>query len=230
MSKDSETSHLSSRPDLLNIDREYADNLKILLDNGPSKGLVQLRLASIYNNGKNDSSGSVNGISFSSVDSLRKSPSSSADDVPFSQCNHGLNSITEEIVSSDCKIDVTSSAPYNQDSIRTFHTTLFLGNDSKSSNAADLGKAVKVPTPVARSKSFGRKNMSARIQSLLENFESSTCNSESPSPLPETPRNIEKRPAKQLSSEAPMSENKVLFPDLVNSCLTCYVSAFSNLM
>ncbi|KAL5970521.1 LIM domain and actin-binding protein 1 [Taenia solium] len=223
MNENSETSHLSSRPDLLNIDREFADNLKILLDNSPSKGLVRLGVASIYDNGKNDSGGSINGISSSSTDLLQKSlPLSVVEvttpgDVPVSQSNHGTKSIAERVVSSDRKVDVISGAIYGQDSVRTFHTTFFLGNNGKSSNAADLGKAVKVSAPVARSKSFGRKNMSARIQSLLENFESSDCSFDSPPSLPETPRNIEKRPAKQFSAEASMSENK----SSAEACFAC---------
>ncbi|KAL5109949.1 hypothetical protein TcWFU_002435 [Taenia crassiceps] len=190
MSKNSETLHLSSRPDLLNIDREYADNLKILLDNSPSKGLVQLKVASICNNEKNESSSSINGLTSSPADSLQKSlpplavEATTSDDMPVSQRNNGLKSISEEIVSSNREVDVTN---------------------------------VKVSTPVARSKSFGRKNMSARIQSLLENFESSDYNINSSSSLPETPRNIEKRPAKQLSSEASMSENK----SSAEACFAC---------
>ncbi|VDK35823.1 unnamed protein product [Taenia asiatica] len=236
MNENSETSHLSSRPDLLNIDREFADNLKILLDSSPSKGLVQLGVASVYNNGKNDSSGGINGISSSSTDLLQKSPplsvveATTPGDVPVSQSNHGPKSIAEGVVSSDRKVDIINGAICGQDSVRTFHTTFFLGNNGKSSNAADLGKAVKASAPVARSKSFGRKNMSARIQSLLENFESSDCSFDSPSSLPETSRNIEKRPAKQFSTEASMSENKVLFSNLVNSYLKRHVLAFPNLM
>ncbi|EUB64449.1 hypothetical protein EGR_00993 [Echinococcus granulosus] len=214
MNENSGTAHLSSHPDLLNIDREYADNLKILLDNSPSKGLEQLKVASICNDEKNDLVSKSNGITPSSTILPKKGPpllvleTTASEDVTVPERDCGLKSIPEEAVSSYYKDDITNGVSFDQDSVRTFHTTIFLGNNAKPSNSTDLGKAVKVSTPVARSKSFGRKNMSARIQSLLEHFESSDRNFDSSSSLPEIPRNIEKRPAKQPSPEASMSENK----------------------
>ncbi|VDM34958.1 unnamed protein product [Hydatigera taeniaeformis] len=222
MSKNPETSHLSSRPDLLNIDREYADNLKILLDNSPGKGIVQSRVALISNNDKRDSIGERNDIVSPSMDSSRKGLSltvfqnTASDGVSVPQRNHGLKSIPEEILSPDRKIDASNDAHFGQDSVRTFHTTFFLGTSDKPPNVVDLSKPVKISAPVMRSKSFGRKNMSARIQSLLENFESSECSFDSSS-LPATPRSIEKRPAKQFSPEVSMSENK----SSAEACFAC---------
>ncbi|CDS42206.1 flavoprotein oxidoreductase [Echinococcus multilocularis] len=224
MNENSGTAHLSSRPDLLNIDREYADNLKILLDNNPSKGLEQLKVASVCNDEKNDLiSKRSNGITPSSTILSKKGPSllvmetTTSEEVTVPERDRGLKSIPEEAVSSYYKDNITNGVSFDQDSVRTFHTTLFLGNNAKPPNSTDLGKAVKVSTPAARSKSFGRKNMSARIQSLLEHFESSDRNFNYSSSLPEIPRNIEKRPAKQPSPEASMSENK----SSAEACFAC---------
>ena len=181
---------LSSRPDLLDIDSEFAVNLKVLLD---GSGLKNDRGSDIDSTASSSTASSRENFA---IPPLRSIPSDAAAAFRHS---HELKSVPEE----NCySIDTIFTNPVNQNR-RTFHTTFFQGSNGKAQGSVDLGGPMVVPTP---SKPTVKRNMSARIQSLLENFESSTSSS-----IPEIPRGIEKRPAK-YSPEVSMPENKVLFP------------------
>ena len=203
--------YLSSHPDLLDIDSEFVVNLKFLLDGGQSDGLAQQRASIVSGVQKNDRGSDIDSLTSPSVSSIENVPMPSSTSVPSDvlapRRGQLLKTVPEGDIFSELPLDTVFNTTTDQSKRRAFHTTIFQGNDGKVSDSVDLGIRVNLPM---RSKSMGKRNMSARIQSLLENFESPSSKFEpNLSSIPETGRGIDKRPVK-FSPEASVSGNKVL--------------------
>lgn len=168
-------SPFKEHPDLLNIDAEYAVNLKILLESGPFKGFVKSK-ASVINSGRKiDCSSDIDSIS---------SPSpmnSSKENIPVPHYESilidksapaiDLKAIPKEISILDSTFDHHNAISFEQDRARVYHTNFFEVKKGLH-DVVDVSKTLPVSNQVSRSKSLGKRNLSARIQSLLENFES----------------------------------------------------------
>lgn len=209
-------SPFKENPHLLNIDAEYAVNLKILLESSPVKGYV-LSKAALINSGKQfdcssdiDSSppSSPNHFANENITILQHDSNSCEKSPPVND----LKAIPEEISVSDSTFDHGNVISFEQDPIRSFHTNVF--STTKKENQPETVityKTLPTSNPITRSKSLGKRNLSARIQSLLENFESNGQQSSSISSSPERRRSREKRLAKSGSPDNIFSDPKVRF-------------------
>ncbi|VDO06606.1 unnamed protein product [Rodentolepis nana] len=220
------TRHLDSpfkeHPDLLNIDTEYAVNLKILLEGGPFNSFVQSKTL-ITNNGRRiDCSSDIDSISSSSPTSSPKDNISIShfECIPVEKAApvNDLKVIPEEISISDSTSDHHSVIAFEQDSVRAYHSNFFpLKKDLH--DTIDVSKTIPASNQVSRSVSLGKRNLSARIQSLLENFESNGQhhNDSSVCTSPESRRSSEKLLNKSGSPDNLFSDPKAS----AESCLVC---------
>ncbi|KAM7537783.1 hypothetical protein Aperf_G00000076693 [Anoplocephala perfoliata] len=166
----SKTLPSNKHSDLLNIDAEYAENLKILLESSPYKGS---EVAAVFDNKKNgcQSDGSFdNFASFYSKETLSVPPYGSIPNKnpPYTRHVYAPEAIPEEGSISDLRNSVSPV----QDAVRTYHTNFFQAEKEDIYDIPDVLLTRPNSNPVPQSKSLSRRNLSVRIQSLLENFES----------------------------------------------------------
>ncbi|VUZ51503.1 unnamed protein product [Hymenolepis diminuta] len=206
-------SPFKEHPDLLNIDAEYAVNLKILLESSPFKGFVKSK-ASVINSGRRiDCSSDIDSISSPSP------TNSSKENIPVPHYESIL--ISKSAPAIDLKaipreISIQDSI-FDQDRARVYHTNFFAVKKDLH-DVVDVSKTLPVSNQVSRSKSLGKRNLSARIQSLVENFESNDHHhyDSSVSTSFELERSSEKRLNKSGSPDN-------LFPDPKATAEACFV-------
>lgn len=219
----------AAHPELLNIEAEYASNLKFLLglqpielNKRPSPAPVfakppPMKLPVLPSKPTPFGISNANEPPVPSFDTLPK------EITPSPQKDNSLKPILEESYSSD----ITSENGENErpddepmkftinvrETARFFHTNLFGDNKSDLTKPVEIDTSFSPERGLGRSKSFGRRTVSARIQSLAENFESADHSDiDSPSPCSDvSPRVNEKRPAKPISPESSAPGTKVNF-------------------
>uniref|UniRef100_A0A5K3EPX8 LIM zinc-binding domain-containing protein n=1 Tax=Mesocestoides corti TaxID=53468 RepID=A0A5K3EPX8_MESCO len=224
------TFNLASRPDLLDINTEYADNLKFLLDQCTECGLLRSKMVPLYSTNATDTSKQkANSTTLLTKSGNNELPIPSVGTIPSEtpaviHRNHDLNAIPEEPPSFNVTPDSTSNLLFFsninvKETARFFHTNFFHEDKNHPPQPVEIKTAYIEPN-LKRSKSLSKRSLSARIQSLVDNFESSTdqlhTNSGSSSPESSS-RNSEKRPTKPSSSEPSILDVK----SSPETCFSC---------
>lgn len=195
----------NKHPDILNIDMEYVENLKFLLESSPYKEFVRPESVAITNNKKNNHQSDVSFDNFASICSKKNLP------IPPSDSNFKEDPLYARLdYDPKAILDRRNSVSFVQDAVRAYHANFFQAKKEDIHNTAGLVLSNPISNPVSQSKSPGKRNLSLRIQSLLENFESVNRQNDtsigSPADLSWATR---KRHSKIGSLDASFSDTKV---------------------